>query len=134
MIVFPEGFICFDDEDPPELVLWISDEEAQTEAFVIDATRAFETIARVLSFAEIDPEAQAMALSLAFGSRSLRIVPDTEPFDFRPAASWFFEIAGRIPTPQVYGDVQRYPRQAPGVLFDFPVSPWDATRLLVPEK
>lgn len=113
VLIFPEGFVCFDDEEPPELVAWIDgDRELLLDVPALLASvlgRAFDAGA-----------------GLSPRGRSLRVVPLSEPWEFRPAASYFFELAGRIPRPQKHDGTERYPRRCSGLVIDMPAHAFDA--------
>tara|TARA_R110000851_G_scaffold120002_1_gene248063 strand:- start:5453 stop:5818 length:366 start_codon:yes stop_codon:yes gene_type:complete len=97
MIVSPAGFLCWDDTDPPEIVLWIHDGE-----------NVLEPMAEVEKMLGPDHGARLIEET---PRTSERVVPGTEPMEFKPAAAFFLEIDRRIPTPTVHaGCEQRYSR------------------------
>lgn len=120
LFLFDEGFVCFDHEEPPELVLW---KPKQT-----------------------DPITPADALEIVFGERvqdeppewalirgaveSERVVPFTNPPIFLPAIAYFFTLFARIPTPTDHAGVERYASRIRGRVLDWPARASDARRLV----
>lgn len=114
LIVFAEGFICFSHYTRPEAVLWDPDVTKSRGALRSILDRVF-----VYGF-EVDTAREA--------GRSLRVVPGSDPFDFKPAAAFTFEVTARIPVPQLYNGSARYPR-LPVKVYDWEASVDDATHL-----
>tara|TARA_R110000822_G_scaffold120633_3_gene254149 strand:- start:8677 stop:9084 length:408 start_codon:yes stop_codon:yes gene_type:complete len=115
VLIFPEGFVCFDDTDPPELVLWLP---------VLDVV---EVMGRVLGRA-------ANPGTLIATGESQRVLPLSEPWEFKPAAAWTFELTGRIPRPQKHDGTERYPSRCVGLVLDLPPHQLDASEIEIPEK
>jgi len=120
VLVFEEGFVCFSDHEDPELVVW------RTGAKFALLEAAQELLSRRLG-------RSAAPSSVVLHSRSQRVVPDTEPWEWRPAISYFFQVVARIPRPQIHGGTARYPRRCPGLVLDWPQSPYDVAEIEIPE-
>lgn len=120
VLVFEEGFVCFSDREDPELVIWLSGDDLRPHC---DPS---ELLSRRLGRA-------AAPNSVVCRSRSQRVVPDTDPWEWRPAIGYFFRVVARIPRPQIHSGTERYPRRCPGRVLDWPQSPFDAAELEIPE-
>lgn len=131
VLVFPEGFVCFDDQEPPELVLWIDEASADARKVPdgLNPVAVLERVFGVSSGAQLD----AVPESLRHHSFSLRIMPKTEPPDFRPAVSYFFELAGRIPRPTLHEGTARHASRVDGRVTDAPAGAYDVHQLEIPE-
>jgi hypothetical protein len=104
IVVFTEGFVCFDDDDPPELVLWTPLRRGPDEV-----------------------------LEKLFGGRAHlgRYVGDADRYEplrgrvtlaskMRPASSWFFMLRVRIPATEYHGGVDVGAPRGAGAVYDFP--------------
>lgn len=124
VLVFAEGFLCFDDEDPPELVLWLSDKH---ERGFPEPLKTLELVLGVPSgIHRIGP-----------AKRSQRVVPGSEPFVFQPAAGFDLALTRRIPVPTMHeGSERRLTRLPPGgfAFLDFPPHPQDPHELEIPKR
>lgn len=109
VLVFEAGFVCFDDSEPPELVIWL--ERLEDVSFGLLEARA--VLERVFGIRDGDKLLQIDVdlESIRGGSRAQRVVPGSDPWLFRPAKSFFFELAGRIPTPLLHEGTERYARR-----------------------
>jgi hypothetical protein len=119
ILVISEGFVCFDDVEPPELVLWIPQGRSEPE---LSPAAAMQRIFGNYGFGRL---AQKHKLSE-------RAVPGVEPLVFAPAQSYLIEITRRIPRPQIHeGAVRRTSRVGECHVIDFPPAPPDAYELEV---
>lgn len=131
VLVFPEGFICFDETEEPELVIWIPPGELTAEG----GHEAVKTMADVLRrvFGEYShlPGGYGVDLMKMAGTAtaSERVVPGTEPFEFMQGLAVFFEVAHRIPRPTMHDGTERYASRVEGTVYDWPADPLDASRL-----
>tara|TARA_R110000851_G_scaffold268071_2_gene420715 strand:+ start:41076 stop:41498 length:423 start_codon:yes stop_codon:yes gene_type:complete len=120
VLVFAEGFVCFDDEEPPELILWR----------LGDGT--FPDPVKVLRLVLGDEHG---AFGLSTGKEALRVVPGSEPPVFQPAAGHDFQLSRRIPVPTLDdGDERRLSRVGPHHAIDLPAHPSDAHELHIPKR
>lgn len=137
--VFAEGFICFDEDEPPELVLWIdpAEEEPPLAALLTLSGKrlvaAHTVLRRVFGFGPAGDACSADVDSLAPQSDAQRVFPGSDPPDLKPARSFFFEVVGRPPRPTLDDGTERYPRRAGGTVFDWPATALDAKALEIPE-
>lgn len=109
VLVFEAGFVCFDEEEPPELVVWL--ERLEDTSFGFAEARAL--LERVFGIFDGDKLLQIDAdlETIRGGSRAQRVVPGSEPWLFRPAKSFFFELSGRIPVPLLHEGEERHARR-----------------------
>ena len=118
VLVFAEGFVCFDDEDPPELVLWLRDDGTHPDPMA------------VLEFVLGENHG---VFDLGPPRKSQRVVPGSEPFAFVPAAGFSFMLMRRIPVPTMdEGNERRLSRVGPCVNLDPPPHPNDPHELHIP--
>ena len=121
IFAFDEGFVCFDDEEPPELVLW-----KPKEGDPITPAAALELVLG----ARVDGEPPEWRL--VRGAReSQRVVPFTSPPQFLPAIAYFFELFARVPTPTFHEGEERYASRIRGHVLDFSARASDPNRLEV---
>lgn len=134
VLVFPEGFICFDETERPELVLWIKPGELSQEDANGYAATAVEVLRRVFGEYSHLPGGYGVDLMTLSPEAGIgdRVIPNTEPFQFAPAMSLFFEVSHRIPRPTMHDGTERYARQADGTVYDWPADPLDVHRLEMP--
>lgn len=135
--VFPEGFICFDESEPAELVLWSGLPPAlapeagpvQDAAWLLAARVALR---RVFGFGAADDACSAAVETLAFQGEAQRVIPGG--VELAPARSYFFEMAGhRPPRPTIAEGTERYASRAHGTVFDWAPRGLDVTALEIPE-
>ena len=125
ILVFPEGFICFDDLEPPELVLWMPKGSAK----VPPIEYAIETLERVLGGMGFDRE------TVRRNKLCQRVRPGTNPEVFTDAHSYLFTIAGRIPRPIFHDGTERHAsRVRKCCVYDWPATALDASHIEIPEK
>lgn len=123
LLVFEEGFLCFDDVERPEIVLWLppgATDKTPVVSNVVEVLRA-----RLGRAVDVD--------TVFYHSRSLRVVPDTEPWQYRPAIAYFLDIVARIPRPTAHEGTERYPRNCSGLIMDWSSAPQDANELEIPK-
>ncbi len=120
VIVFPEGFVCFSSEEGPEVVLWLAvDASPPADSFL----RISHLLGRSVNIASID-----------FNKRAQRVVPGSDPWEYRPAISYFIDIVARIPRPQRHDGTVRYERDCDGAaVMDWPAHRSDPHELDMPE-
>ena len=124
LVDFPEGFLCFDDVEPPELVLWL-DEQQQVGGQAIALPVVFAILAKRLG-----PEHGVKRIGPA--RLAQRVVPGTEPPLFRPAVGFHLELTRRIPQPRLHeGSERRTSRSGNCFVLDLPAHPLDAHELAV---
>ncbi len=125
LFVFEEGFLCFDDDDPPELILWIPEKVQDAEWHPANAlAKVVQRFGDCLHVTTDD----------LFNARhSERVIPGTEPFQFRQAASLFVKITGRTPRPTKSDGSERYKRNCPGRIYAWPARPKDVYGLDLPQ-
>jgi hypothetical protein len=115
VVDFPEGFLCFDDESPPELVLWLDEAGTCPEPLAVLKRR-------------LGPAHGAFGIRAPKGAQ--RVVPGTNPPMFKPAAGFEIQLNRRIPQPRVHEGVERRTsRCGPCFVIDFPVHAMDAHEL-----
>lgn len=140
LLVFDEGFICFDPEDNAEIVLWITEEEIDGPPKVNVVT----VLQRVLGFGagvqmelpdgRILPLCSAFVDSVGYRTRSRRVVPLTDPWEYANTISYHFKLILRIPRPLLHEGIERYIRNTSGgTVWDPPVNQMDANALEMPE-
>ena len=125
ILVFPEGFLCFDDTDPPELVLWMPKGSAKVPAIEY----AQGVLERVLGRAGFDPS------SLSRHDLAERVIPGSDPWVFAASHSYFLKLTRRIPRPMVHDGTERHASRLRGcAIFEWDASAEDATSIEIPEK
>lgn len=130
--VFPEGFICFDDTEPPELVIWLPP-QADPQPTAEEGHQAARAIlSRVFGFGASSEAHSAVVDSVAPQGDAHRVVPGGG-MELAPARSFFFEVTGRPPRPTIAEGTERYPSRVSGTVFDWPATPLDAKALEIPE-
>lgn len=85
LILFPEGFICFDDDDPPEIVIWTDDQGAPVaQPSVVLARLGWPGV--------------SLGTCIR-GRRSAHPERSVPPCEMRPAIWWFFKrpLSSRMP-------------------------------------
>lgn len=85
LILFPEGFICFDDDDPPELVIWTDEKgHAVIQPGVLLARLGWPGV-------QLGP--------VYVGERSAHPERKSGPCEMRPAKWWMFKepLRSRMP-------------------------------------
>ncbi len=121
VLVFPEGFVCFSSRERPEVVLWLDDSGLCTLA------NGMARIEHLLGRAALMP-------SILFNKRAQRVVPGSDPWEYRPAISYFIDIVARIPRPQRHDGTIRYPRdRGAATVADWPMHRDDPNELDMPE-
>jgi len=109
VIEFPEGFICFDDDDPPELVLWRAS---------LVAEPASPDVCRAVLDRVLGPNAHTdLCQPPRLGERAVLKVRG--PIKLRPASWQFFRLLARIPAPKRHYGRFRGRRRGDCVLYDF---------------
>ena len=130
VISFPEGFVCFDESEPPELVLWLPSTPHEKTP---DGDVARAVLDRVFRFPEGVGFATVPHGGVACNGRSDRVIPGTDPLEFRPAIAFSFNLAGRIPRPVFHEGTERHAsRLGRAAVYDFPATAYDALQLDVP--
>ena len=115
MLEFKGGFICFDDSEPPEIVLW-------------KPARDVRAVLRDV----LGPEGWYV---MSRGRSSERVVPRTKPWEFKAATAFFFHLGRRIPRPTQHEGTARYSnRIGECCIFDPPSHPRDAYELNLPMR
>lgn len=124
ILVFPEGFVCFDDTELPELVVWLdsSNLEAPPPVDVCELLRRLFG-----SYPDLETACGAHVDSIKYHQRAERPVPESE--EFKPAIAYFFKVHARIPQPQVHEGTERYASRVAGAVLDWPASPYDPTQI-----
>ena len=128
--VFPEGFICFDDTEPPELVLWL-------DLKMLEAASAADVDAilrRVFGFVSSSELCSAVPGSAFLVARSQRVIPGTDPPQLNPADSYFFEAVARPPRPTINDGTERHASRVKGRVWDWPAGAYDASSLEIPKR
>lgn len=124
IVDFPEGFVCFDDVEPPELVLWI-DELQQIDGQMIALPVVFAILSKRLGSVH-------GVKRVGPGRLAQRVQPGTEPPLFRPAVAFHLELARRIPQPRLHeGSERRTSRVGNCFVLDLPAHPGDPDELTV---
>lgn len=125
-LVFPEGFVCFDEKDPPELVVWY---DSDTSAAPLMEDAILRRVFRIgVSKYSADPN------TLRRKRVSMRVVPDTDPWRFAPAVSFFFDVTGRIPRPTLHDGTERHASRLKGArVIDFEPHPLDVLQIEIPD-
>lgn len=121
VVVFPEGFLCFDEVEPPELVLWGELETIRS----LSVTEVMVVLARRFGIdhgvTRVGPTRLAQ-----------RPMPGLEPPLFQPAAGFYLDLHRRIPKPKFHdGSERRLTRAGDHHAIDFPAHPRDAYELYV---
>ena len=128
--VFPEGFICFSDDEPPELVIWLDPGNPEgpppvSPVAILERVFGYGITRRPLCAAVVD--------SLGAGPRTQRTLPGSDPVRWAPAQAYRFKMIARPPRPQLHAGVERYSRSYGGTVMDWPSSALDPLFLEVPE-
>ncbi len=116
VFVFPEGFICFSGNEPPELVLWVF-RKAPCEA----------VLRRIFGMGPDTCSADLGSIGTAYPS--MRVVPGSDPWEYQSAVAYYFELLCRIPRPTEYGGQERYRSRVKGSVLDLPAHQLDALYL-----
>lgn len=123
VLAFPEGFICFDPVEKPELVIWLPLEEPEAPP----PCNIVDVLYRVLGGNDVSPT--FIAGSLLHTQHAQRSFPGSDPPAWAPARAYSFTITRRIPTPTDHGGEERYPRRCAGAVIDFPANVCDVHEL-----
>lgn len=117
LIVFPEGFIRFDDAGRPEIVMWADDSKA-----VLDAIEKLgDVLVRLFG---VDGIALSFAGDVSQGERT---IPGSDPPHTRGAVGIFFgPLRRRIPRPTLHEGSERYESRCKGVVVAMPRHQRDA--------
>lgn len=115
------GFVCFDDVEPPELVLWAP-------APGVETITPAEALVRFLGER---PANKPKGWGLMNGCRiAERLVPFTNPQRFAQAACYFFVLTERMPMPTHSDGEERYASRLRGQhVIDMPASTDDYARI-----
>lgn len=106
VLIFREGYVVFDDETPPELVLWCDAEGVHPDPVEILARR-------------LGPNHGAVVIGEP--RRSDRAHPGTDPPAFLPAVGLDLQLGRRIPHPSMHeGSVRRTSRVGECHVIDLP--------------
>lgn len=137
---FPEGFVCLDGEEPPELVLWLPEGAHEETPAQHDPVAVLERVfgygpgsgfMRAPNGREL-PRCSAFVDSVGYRGRALRVIPGTDPFELAPAISYRFEILSRPPRPTFHEGTERHASRVRGVVFEWDIGPHDSRALDVP--
>ncbi len=132
VLVFPEGFVCFSSQEATEVVLWLESDLSPPGKEVSRREAEGEGVDLILQ--------RRLGRSLSIGSAciaclpALRVVPGSDPWEYRPAISYFVDIVARIPRPQRHDGTIRYPRdRGAAAVADWPMHRDDPNELDMPE-
>jgi len=127
LVAFAEGFLCFDEKEQPELVLWL-DEHHLLQGQAIAPPVVLAIVAK-----RFGVEHGVSRVSTARIAE--RVVPGTEPHLFQPAAAFHVDIQRRIPQPKFHeGAERRTSRVGDCFVIDLPAHSNDAHELAVSES
>ncbi len=127
VLVFPEGFVCFSSEERPEVVFWLDDSTRSGIELVTPPGDKLQIIWRRLG-------RSANITSITHGKRAQRVIPGSDPWEYRHAISYFISFVDRIPRPQRHDGTVRYERDCDGAaVMDWPAHRSDPHELDMPE-
>ncbi len=136
VFLFPEGFICCSDRERMEISIWCSDEVvlgAPPDISAVDVLRRVFGISR-----DGIPGGNGCAAvldSVTYKSRGMSVVPGTDPWEFRAAISYRFEIDKRTPKPTMHEGEERYAsRIRSSTVIDPLANQYDAIQIDIPKE
>lgn len=124
MIVFPEGFVRFNEEGSALLTVWL--EKVPKPGEPLDEKELHHSILP-RAFGSTCPDVAYGVREYIFLAVGKTKIPQTDPEQEAPSATYRLNLSKRIPRPEVHGGTARYPsRVGPGTVRDFPPSGLDA--------
>jgi len=118
VLIFPEGFVVFDAQRQTEAVFWL------------ESTKDLwpkRTVSEILYHVFDGNGVQLLGFDEEV-RRVERVVPLSNPMQFRPALCVWISVLLRIPRPQKHDGIERYASRCPkgSVILDLPAGPNDA--------
>lgn len=98
LLVFDAGFVCFADDEPAELILWLREDAKSW-------TRPEAKAVLMRAFSGYSVRDRSLSINI---KRERRWIPGSDPPKFAPASSFWFDIDGRIPVPVIHRGMEKY--------------------------